>query len=244
MNVAVLFAGGVGSRMHSKDLPKQFLEIHGKPIIVHTAELFQAHPDIDALVVASHPDWIEYCAGLFAKYGIDKVSAVVAGGKTGQLSIYAGLCAAEEVADGERSIALIHDGVRPLITAQTITDNIASVRMYGSAITSVKVKETVLEVDSREMITNMPSRAMSRLARAPQSFWLDEILTAHRRALSEGRTDFVDSASMMMEYGHALHLVEGPEENIKITTPDDFFSMRAILDVRENRQIYGLDEEG
>lgn len=241
MNIAVLFAGGVGSRMHSKDLPKQFLEIHGKPIIVHTAELFQKHEDVDAIVVACHPDWLEYCDELLMRYGISKVCSIVPGGATGQLSIYAGLCAAEQLADDERSIVLIHDGVRPLITQQTITDNIASVKQHGSAITSVKVKETVLEVDDAEMISNVPDRAQTRLARAPQSFWLDEILAAHRRALAEGKTDFIDSASMMMAYGHSLYLVEGPEENIKITTPDDFFSMRSILDARENRQIYGLD---
>lgn len=241
MNIAVLFAGGVGTRMHSRELPKQFLEIHGKPIIVHTADVFQSHPDIDAVVVASHPDWLEYCSGLLGRHGMSKVRAVVPGGETGQLSIYAGLCAAEEIAGGERAVVLVHDGVRPLITERTISDNIASVMEHGSAITSVRVKETVLEVDEGEVVTSVPSRAMSRLARAPQSFWLDEILAAHRRALAEGRTDFIDSATMMMAYGHELHLVEGPEENIKITTPDDFFSMRAILDARENRQIYGID---
>ncbi len=241
MNIAVLFAGGVGSRMHSKDLPKQFLEIHGKPIIVHTAELFQQHEDIDAIVVACHPDWIEYCEALLARYGLSKVRSVVPGGVTGQLSIYAGLCAAEQLADGERSIVLIHDGVRPLITQRTISDNIASVKEHGSAITSVKVKETVLEVDDDEKISSVPDRSQTRLARAPQSFWLDEIIAAHHRALAEGRSDFIDSASMMMAYGHSLYLVEGPDENIKITTPDDFFSMRAILDARENRQIYGIE---
>lgn len=241
MNIAVLFAGGVGSRMHSKDLPKQFLEIHGKPIIVHTTELFQRHEDIDAIVVACHSDWLEYCEALLVRYGLSKVRRIVPGGATGQLSIYAGLCAAEQLADGDRSIVLVHDGVRPLITQQTITDNIASVKEHGSAITSVKVKETVLEVDSDEKITNVPNRSQTRLARAPQSFWLDEILAAHRRALAEGRRDFIDSASMMMAYGHSLYLVEGPDENIKITTPDDFFSMRSILDARENRQIYGIE---
>lgn len=241
MIIAVLFAGGVGSRMHSKDLPKQFLEIHGKPIIVHTAELFQRHDDIDAIVVACHADWIGYCEALLARYGLSKVRSIVPGGATGQLSIYAGLCAAEQLADGERSVVLIHDGVRPLITQQTISNNIASVKEHGSAITSVKVKETVLEVDDDEKISSVPDRSQTRLARAPQSFWLEEILAAHRRALAEGRTDFIDSASMMMAYGHSLYLVEGPDENIKITTPDDFFSMRSILDARENRQIYGID---
>ncbi|QOY60350.1 IspD/TarI family cytidylyltransferase [Thermophilibacter immobilis] len=238
MNVAVLFAGGVGKRMHSRELPKQFLEIHGKPIIVHTAALFEEHPDIDSIVVSCHPDWISHCKDIFENYGISKVKAVVPGGETGQLSIYSGLCAAEKLAAGERSIVLIHDGVRPLIAHKTITDNLESVRSYGSAITTIEASETVVEVTEDGSIASVPPRRNIRLARAPQSFWLEEILAAHRRAITEGRSDFVDSATMMMEYGHGLHLIDGPVENIKITTPGDFFSMRAILDARENEQIY------
>lgn len=238
MNVAVLFAGGVGKRMHSKELPKQFLKIHGKPIIVHTAALFEEHPDIEGIVVACHPDWISHCNDLFESYGISKIKAVVPGGETGQLSIYSGLCAAEKLVAGESSVVLVHDGVRPLITPKTITDNLEAVRVYGSAITTIKASETVVEVTEDGSIASIPPRRSIRLARAPQSFWLEEILAAHRHAISENRSDFVDSATMMMEYGHSLHLVEGPTENIKITTPGDFFSMRAILDARENEQIY------
>ncbi|MCI1268547.1 MAG: 2-C-methyl-D-erythritol 4-phosphate cytidylyltransferase [Ruminococcus sp.] len=240
MNIAVIFAGGVGKRMRSKDLPKQFLKIHEKPIIVHTIELFNEHPEIDAIVISCVADWIDYLNELLKKYNLDKVKKVVHGGSSGQESIYNGLEAAEEISSGDNDIVLIHDGVRPLITSKTITDNIASVLKHGSAITSVKVKETVLLVDEEEAIKEVPNRNDSRLARAPQSFYLKDILSAHRSAIKEKKLDFIDSCSMMYHYGKKLYLVEGPQENIKITTPDDFYSMRAILDARENAQIYGL----
>ncbi len=242
MNIAVIFAGGVGSRMHSKQRPKQFLEMYNKPIIIHTLEYFENHAEIDAIVVACVEDWIPYLEELLVKFRIGKVRKVVPGGKTGQLSIYQGLCAAKEVAGDEKSVVLIHDGVRPLINEKVITDNIASVKKYGSAITTAVVKETILVVkDDEGVIDYVPSRKNSRVAKAPQSFWLDDILDAHHRALAEGQTDFIDSCTMMQYYGKQLHLIDGPYENIKITTPDDFYTMRAILEARENAQIYGME---
>ncbi|AZV55528.1 IspD/TarI family cytidylyltransferase [Clostridium sp. AWRP] len=242
MNIAVIFAGGVGSRMHSKSKPKQFLTIHEKPIIIHTLEIFEEHEEIDAIVIACIESWISYLEKLINKYNIHKVKAIVHGGATGQLSIFNGLEAAEKVAKGEKSIVLIHDGVRPLINHKTISDNIQSVREYGSAITCVKVKETVLVVSDDSSIDYIPYRANSRLARAPQSFWLEDIITVHRKALEEGNDSFIDSCSMMQYFGAKLYLVDGPEENIKITTPDDFYTMRALLDAKENAQIYGFKE--
>lgn len=241
MNIGVIFAGGVGSRMHSKETPKQFLKVHDKPIIIHTLEHFEKCEDIDAVVIACLPDKIEYLNGLLYKYRIEKVKKVVSGGATGQGSIYNALCAAEEVADGNRAIALIHDGVRPLINAKLLSDNIHCVKEYGSAITAGIVKETVVITDENGEIKQVPSRALSRLAKAPQSFYLDEILSAHRTAIKEGKTDFIDSCSMMQYYGKKLHMIDGPYENMKITTPDDYYTMRAILDAKEDSQIYGLD---
>lgn len=242
MNIAVIFAGGVGSRMHTKTKPKQFLEIHGKPIIVHTIEKFQENAEIDAITVACVKDWIPYLTELVKQYNLFKVKKIVPGGDNGQQSIYNGLVAAKEIAGNEKSIVLIHDGVRPLITSQLIYENIESVKKYGSAITSVKVKETVLITSGENKIDEIPDRSMTRLARAPQSFWLDEILKAHNKAKADGKNDFIDSCSMMTYYGKELYLVDGPLENIKITTPDDFYTMRALLDAKENAQIYGYEE--
>lgn len=147
MNIAVIFAGGVGSRMHSKDRPKQFLEMYNKPIIIHTLEYFENHSMIDAIVVVCIKDWIPYLNKLLYKFRIEKVKSVVPGGETGQLSIYNGLKSAKQIAKDEKSIVLIHDGVRPLINEKVISDNIQSVIKYGSAITTAKVKETILVVN-------------------------------------------------------------------------------------------------
>lgn len=238
MNIGVIFAGGIGQRMKTTKRPKQFLEMHGKPIIIYTLEIFEQHPEIDAIVVACVQDWIPYLEELLARFHITKVKKVVPGGDTGQMSIYNGLAAAKEVAGDEKSIVLIHDGVRPLINADVITNNIQSVKEYGSAITSAVVKETIMVVKDDNSIDYVPDRSHSRVAKAPQSFWLEDILSVHQRAQQEGIFDFIDSCTMMKHYGHNLYLIDGPYENIKITTPDDFYTMRALLDAQENAQIY------
>ena len=243
MNIAVIFAGGVGSRMHSKDRPKQFLEMYNKPIIIHTLEYFENHSMIDAIVVVCIKDWIPYLNKLLYKFRIEKVKSVVPGGETGQLSIYNGLKSAKQIAKDEKSIVLIHDGVRPLINEKVISDNIQSVIKYGSAITTAKVKETILVVnEGTATIDYVPSRNNSRVAKAPQSFWLDDILKAHEKALSEGEKNCIDSCTMMQRYGYDLYLIDGPGENIKITTPEDFYTMRAILEAKEN-EIKTKDRE-
>uniref|UniRef100_A0AB33IYS7 2-C-methyl-D-erythritol 4-phosphate cytidylyltransferase n=1 Tax=Prevotella sp. GTC17254 TaxID=3236794 RepID=A0AB33IYS7_9BACT len=238
MNIAVIFAGGSGLRMHTKSRPKQFLELNGKPIIIYTLELFDNHPEIDAIVVACIESWIPFLEKQLRKFEINKVAKVVPGGKTGQDSIYQGLKAAREIAQGEATV-LIHDGVRPLITEQTITDNLRKVAECGSCITCIPATETFIVRQADDSL-EIPSRADSLIARAPQSFRLSEILTAHERAIAEGQHDFIDSCTMMSHYGYRLGTVIGPMENIKITTPTDFFVFRAMVKVHEDQQIFGL----
>ena len=196
MNIAVIFAGGVGKRMNSKVKPKQFLEMWGKPIIVHTLEVFEKHPEIDAILVACVPGWINYLKTLISQYQLSKVRKIVPGGETGQLSIYHGLKAAEQLEAGayRDTIVLIHDGVRPLFNEKVITENIRSVKDHGSAITTVTVTETILVVNEDNEIVDVPERKNSRLARAPQSFFLRDILHAHDRALQEGVQNYIDAA--------------------------------------------------
>lgn len=241
MNIGVIFAGGVGSRMHSKERPKQFLEIYNKPIIVHTIEFFEKNDNIDAVVVVCVENWIKYFEKLVYKFRLEKVKKIVPGGSTGQLSIYNGICAAKEIAGDNEAIVLIHDGVRPLINSELLTHNIEDVKKYGSSITSGIVKETIVEIDDNSTIKLVPDRAHSRVAKAPQCFFLKDIMSAHKNALEENITNFIDSCTMMQYYGYTLHMTDGPYENIKITTPDDFYTMRAILQAKEDAQIYGLD---
>ena len=240
MNTALIFAGGAGRRMHSAGKPKQFLELHGKPIIIHTLEHFERHPEIDAIAVVCIAGWIDYLKDLLIRFHIKKVRWIVPGGETSQESTRAGLGILEANCDPKNTVVLIHDGVRPLITEKLISDNIAAVRQYGNAITAAPAIETIITVDENEDVTELIDRQVCRLARAPQSFYLSDIIAMHQKAMADNYDKMIDSASLMIHYGVKLHLVEGPAENIKITTPSDFYIFKAIQEARENMQILGL----
>ncbi len=237
MNIAIIFAGGSGKRMHAKDRPKQFLLIHGKPIIVHTIEIFQYHEEIDKIIVACLEEWIPYMEEMKYRYRLDKIGRIVPGGETGQMSIYNGVKAAAELYGTKDNIVLIHDGVRPLIDEKVIRENITSVKKYGSAVTCAPAQETFVMIDDNEDIIEVENRKYSRLAKAPESFWLEELLAAEEQAIQDGKTDMIDSCTLMRAYGKKMHVVDCSYENIKITTPDDFYMFRALYDARENQQL-------
>ena len=240
MNIAVIFAGGTGQRMNTASKLKQFLELHGKPILIYTLENFQNHPQIDGIVLVCLESWIDYCKELLQKYHITKVLKVVPGGNSGQESIFNGLKAVNDVFGEENNIVLIHDGVRPLISEKLITDCIAMVKNKGNAVTVSPAIETILIKNSDGSIGNILKRSDCEMAKAPQCFYLNDIYSCHLKAKVAGKDDFIDSASLMQYYGYKLNAVEGPMENIKITTPADFYIFRAIMDARENLQILGL----
>ena len=241
MNSVLIFAGGTGQRMNSKTLPKQFLELHGKPIIIYTLEQFDNHPLVDGIVVVCLDGWQAYLQKLLRKFGIEKVKAIVPGGATGQESIFHGLSKLTELYDNE-SVVMIHDGVRPLVDAETITQNIECVQLHGNAITVSPPVETITVNDPSDsnLVGEIIDRKNCRLAKAPQSFLLHDIYAAHLRARQEEKLDFIDSASLMQYYGHALYTVEGKPTNIKITTPTDYYLFRAITDAKESQQIMGI----
>ena len=239
-SVAVIFAGGTGQRMNTRTRPKQFLELHGKPIIVYTLEAFNQHSEIDGIVVVMLESYIDYTWDLVRRYALHKVKEIVPGGSSGQESIYNGLSAAAQIY-GENDIVLIHDGVRPLIDEDTITANIRSVEERGTAITVTAAIETITMKDETGAVGTIIDRSQCELARAPQSFRLGQILDVHNRARNESEPlSFIDSASMMKHYGYKLYTVEGKPENIKITTPSDFYIFRAMVDARESSQIFGI----
>lgn len=238
-NVAVIFAGGVGQRMNTKTVPKQFLELHQKPIIIYTLEVFDNHPEIDGIIVSCVEGWQEYLNRLIDKFRICKVKAVVPGGKTGQISIRNGVYKAHELYE-EDSIVLIHDGVRPLIDQESISRNIACVREHGNAVMAAAAVETIAtQEEGEERAENIFERSKCRLLRAPQSFIMKDIYEAHRKAEAAGEDNYIDSACLMQAYGFPIYTVLGSPENIKITTPMDFYIFRAMIDARENGQIFG-----
>lgn len=235
MNYALIFAGGTGQRMNSKSIPKQFLIVHNKPILIHTVEKFSKCKDINGIVIVCYGPWVRKCEKMLKQHNVSKVIKVVNGGENGQESIYNGLVALNEVAKSG-DIVLIHDGVRPLIQDKVIKENISTVKTYGNAITSSKAIETIITAENGEA-NDILDRQCCFYARAPQSFIFDDIYKCHVRSRDEGLLNFIDSASMMKHYGYTLHTVECGYDNIKITTPIDFFMFKGILDARENQQL-------
>lgn len=240
MNIAVIFAGGTGQRMNTKSKPKQFLEVHGKPVLIYTLERFERHPQIDGIILVCLASWMEYARQLAEQFRITKLVRIVPGGGSGQESIFHGIAAARALYE-DKDILLIHDGVRPLIDEETIRRCIQSVQAHGSAVTVSPAIETIfIKSEQPGQVGHIFNRSFCEMAKAPQCFYLDDIYQAHLQAQADCRNDFIDSASLMQHYGHMLFTVEGPADNIKITTPADFYIFRAILDARENLQIIGV----
>ncbi|MBO6164412.1 MAG: 2-C-methyl-D-erythritol 4-phosphate cytidylyltransferase [Lachnospiraceae bacterium] len=240
MNIAIIFAGGSGVRMGA-GIPKQFLEINGKPVIVHTLQLFQYHREIDKIYVSIIAEYQDYMEELVADYRLSKVAAVLPGGETAQDSIYNALKRAEAENPAD-SVVLIHDGVRPFISREVITDNIRCVREKGNAITCTPCFETILISKSGTEVEDVPHRKDAYSAQAPQSFLLGEIIAAHDvvRARPQRYENMVDACTIIRSQGITAHMVEGNRGNIKVTTPEDVYMFRALLQYKENEQAFGL----
>lgn len=235
MNIAIIFAGGVGKRMGQSDKPKQFMEISGKPIIIHTLEKFEKNENIDKIIISSVESWIPYLKKLLEQYDIKKVDKIVAGGETGQMSIFRGLQIANQLYP-EDSIVLIHDGVRPFIDDELINNNIMNVKKKGSAISSVMSTETFVLVDNDKNIKQIPERSKSMVAKAPQSFYLKDIFEVHLKAQQDNIYNSTDSCTLMNIYNRKMSVVMTDYDNIKITTPKDITLAEAIFK-RKNDNI-------
>ena len=232
---ALIFAGGTGQRMSTRATPKQFLELHGKPVIMYTIEHFECHPEVDRIVVVCLESWIGELKRLLRRYDIHKVTTIVAGGETGHASIYNGLLAMRDTSADE-DIVLIHDGVRPLIDEQLLTDNIAVAREHGSAITVERAVESVVRVGADGEILDVPPRDEMHVAKAPQSFRYGLIFGLYAWAQAEGVAT-IDSAQLCHLRGVRPRVVASTPNNMKITRPTDYYVFRALYEVMENQQI-------
>jgi 2-C-methyl-D-erythritol 4-phosphate cytidylyltransferase len=232
---ALIFAGGTGQRMSTRATPKQFLELHGKPVIIYTIEHFERHPEVDRIVVVCLESWIGELKRLLRRYDIHKVTTIVPGGVTGHASIYNGLVAMRD-ATAEDDIVLIHDGVRPLIDERLLTENIAAAREHGAAITVERAVESVVRVNAAGEIVDVPPRDDMHVAKAPQSFRYGLIFDLYAWAQTE-EIATIDSAHLCHLRGIRPRAVASPPNNMKITKPTDYYLFRALYEVMENQQI-------
>lgn len=243
MNYAIILAAGVGQRMRNGGLPKQFLKLMGKPIVIYTLEKFEECREIEQIIVVCHGSYVDYMHELIRQYQIDKVSQVVVGGSDRQESLLRGLDAIVAEGRNQEDIILIHDGVRPLVSLQTLHENIRIAKQYGCAITVHSVTETVVvtETDSVEVI-DFKKRADTYSVTAPQTFQLGKIVEAYQKInnMTCQGIPLLDAAMVYAQAGGEVHLVKEQGTNIKITTPEDYYFLKAILELEENKYVFGL----
>ncbi len=235
MNIALIIAGGNGQRMH-QDIPKQFINVDDKPVIIYTLEAFQKHPDIDSIYVVCLEGWHEILSAYAKQFKIDKLKEIVCGGETGQASIRNGIFAINEKYNGN-DIVLIHDAIRPMISEDIISDNIAKCKLYGSSIASIPCGEAMLETDNKKNSNAIYDRDKLMRAQTPQAFPLNKLVWAHKEALKKGITNSVASCTLMIELGEEVYFSAGSEKNIKLTTTEDIDIFKALLTTKRTKWL-------
>lgn len=214
--------------MGNPSVPKQFIDVDGKPIIIHTLQLFESVSEIDGIQIVCISEWIDVLNDLLERFDIKKVLGVVPGGETSQLSIHNGLIhMVDHLGLNPEALVMIHDGVRPLVSKDTLRQNLIVAEQFGNAITTSPCAETIMFDDENGL--EILDRDKCRIARAPQTFKLGEIKSYYDRCRSEGVVNCIDSATMVKRYGVKIHTIEGNPENIKITTPMDVCLFRGLI---------------
>ncbi|MDR2903787.1 MAG: 2-C-methyl-D-erythritol 4-phosphate cytidylyltransferase [Clostridiales bacterium] len=228
-NIALLLAGGSGSRIQAAGIPKQYIPVAGKPIIIHTLSVFEQHPEIGIIAVVCAADYAAEMRRLAAHFHIGKMQTVIPGGQTRQESAYNGLCALRAFADSG-DIVLMHDAARPLVSGQMITENITLAKQHGGVTTATPSADTMLRSDDGKTVSAVLARGDLFAVQTPQSFLFEKILAAHEAAKNNA-ADFTDDGGLYMQYTNApLAIAAGSRLNFKITTDADLALFRAIAD--------------
>lgn len=237
MNVAILTAGGIGSRTH-QDLPKQFITVDSKPIIIYTLEAFQQHPNIDEIYVACLDGWDVVLNAYAKQFNITKLKQIVIGGATGQASIYNAMQAVSAAhSDTSDIVVLVHDGNRPMVSQDVITDNIVKQKMYGSAVTVIPTTEVVFVSQDGKTSNESLNREELWRTQTPHAYKFDELWAVHNRAKADEITNTAASCSLMQKYGYTTYFSKGSEKNIKITTVEDIEIFKALLNEKNDSWI-------
>ena len=231
MNIALIIAGGSGNRM-GQDIPKQFMYVEGKPVIIYTMEAFQKNPNIDAIGVVCIDGWQTVLQSYANQFNITKLRWIFPGGASGFESIHNGIYGLRDEGCQDDDLVLIHDAVRPLLSQDIISSNIAICQKYGYAITGVQCREAILVSEDGFVATKSIPRDKLIRTQTPQTFRLKNIIRAHEEAKERGITNSVASCTLMAELGgREMHIVPGSDENIKITTVEDLELLKSFMHV-------------
>ncbi|MBO4926914.1 MAG: 2-C-methyl-D-erythritol 4-phosphate cytidylyltransferase [Clostridiales bacterium] len=226
-NIALIIAGGSGNRMH-QDVPKQFLTVNERPVIIYTLEAFEHHPQIDAIAVVCIDGWQQVLDAYAKQFNITKLRTIVTGGKNGQESIRNGVFELEKIYDKD-DLVLIHDAIRPMVSSEIISDNIRVAKEKGNAITVIPCAEAMLQTRDGEVSTGTYPRDELKRTQTPQAFHIGEICDLHREAIKAGIANSIASCTLMIEMGKQVYFSSGSEKNIKLTTVEDLDIFKALL---------------
>lgn len=234
MNVAVIIAGGSGQRM-GQSIPKQFINVYDKPILIYTLEAFQKHPNIDAIELVCIEGWQDIVWAYAKQFGITKLKWIIEGGNTGQESIRNGVYALEDKCS-EDDIIIIHDGIRPLVDETVLSDVIIKCKQYGNAVTSLPYNEQIFVIDDEKSTTKYIPRETLRRVSTPQAYKYGKLDWAYHKAFEEEIGIYGSSYTntMMVELGERLYFAAGSDKNIKLTTKDDLELFKAYLKLDKN----------
>lgn len=241
MVTAVILAGGVGSRMKTSGLPKQFLPLYGKPIICYTLETFESVEEVDQIIIPCNADWIDKMEGLVKEYQFKKVKKVVVGGHDRQSSIMCALNALGET--GDEDIVVVHDGVRPLVKAKTIIENINTTREHGNAMTVRQNIETVVVTeDDTAALGDFKNRNNTYTLTSPQTFRVNELIAAFKAVedVKDSPVPLLDASLIYAYLDKKVYLVKEEGLNLKVTTPEDFYYLRSYLELQESKNVLGI----
>lgn len=226
-NIALLIAGGSGNRM-GQSIPKQFLTVNERPVIVYTLEAFQKHPEIDVIAVVCIDGWQSVLQAYANQFNMTKLKHIIPGGTNGQDSIRNGVYELEKIYSPE-NIVLIHDAIRPMVSAEIISDCIRVTREKGNAITVIPCAEAMIQTEDGNVSVGSYPRDRLKRTQTPQGFHLGDICDLHRRALEAGITNSVASCTLKIEMGEQVYFSMGSEKNIKLTTVEDIDIFKALL---------------
>lgn len=227
MTVALLIAGGIGHRM-GQDVPKQFLNINDKPVLVYTMERFQNNPNVDGIFVVTLPDWVAFVDAYARQFGITKLMSVVAGGETGHDSIHNGIIAISKQCLND-TVVMIHDGIRPMVDDNIINDNLSVFHEKGNATTVIPCAEVIFHSDVPTESSKVLDRAKVWRTQTPQTFSLGKLLWAHEQCFLRHLSCPIATCHLFEMLGETVYFSKGSEKNVKLTTMDDMEIFKALL---------------
>lgn len=234
MNIAMILAGGTDNRFQMS-VPKQFVNVYNRPVIVYTLEAFQKHDEIDAIMVSCLDGWQEMVRAYAKQFNISKLKWIVSGGQDGQASARNGILVLKEECRGD-DIVVLHDSIRPFVSEEIITDSLKVCRVHDMGVAAVRTMDTIMRTNDGMVGTESISRYSIIRIQTPQAYRMDRLWDIHEKAIEKGITGEVDTNSVISRLGEPVYFSKGSDLNMKINTVEDVEMFKALYKMRQEAE--------